>query len=165
MRRAFLGRARDLFPGFFVPACAWARNEKELVVFDPMPDVIEAIRMAKSPMTAKMVAKRWRDLMVVESRSSQDVKNMRTVLRLKLAQHHHLRNELVATGVQRIVEDCTKRPRGSALFWGAALKGGEWVGLNTLGNLWMELRDEIRDKDGAPSRSGDCHPSLAVAAA
>lgn len=43
-----------------------------------------------------------------------------------------------------IVEDCTRRQRGSGPFWGAALIGGEWEGTNTLGVLWMELRGKLR---------------------
>ena len=48
------------------------------------PDIIEQIRAAKSPMGAKMVAKRNKGKMVVAPGSAEDVKNMEAVLRLKV---------------------------------------------------------------------------------
>jgi ribA/ribD-fused uncharacterized protein len=107
-------------------------------------EIREQIRQAKSPMSAKMVATRNRSQMVVTPRSAQDVANMNAVLRLKTEQHPDLLADLVRTGRRMIVEDCTSRKRGNALFWGAAWNGREWVGENRLGQLWMELRDEIR---------------------
>lgn len=111
-------------------------------------EIIESIREQKSPMSAKMKAKKNKDRMVVVPLSGEDLDNMRLVLRIKLLQHPILRDDLLATGDQEFIEDCTKRPRGSGLFWGAALQEGEWVGENWLGRLWMELRT------GQNSRSG-----------
>lgn len=100
----------------------------------------EAIRAQKSPMSAKFVAKREKARMVVKPLSEQDLDNMRLCLRLKIEQHPDLRAMLLDTGEEDIVEDCTKRPRGSGLFWGAANKDGVWNGENWLGRLWMERR-------------------------
>ena len=105
-------------------------------------EIIESIREQKSPMSAKMKAKKNKDRMMVEPLSSDDLDNMRLVLRLKLLQHPKLQDDLLATGDEEIVADCTKRPSGSGLFWGAALQEGEWVGENWLGRLWTELRTE-----------------------
>lgn len=118
-------------------------------------EIIESIREQKSPMSAKMKAKKNKDRMVVEPLSSDDLDNMRLVLRLKLLQHPKLRNDLLATGDQDIVEDCTKRPRGSGLFWGAAFQNEKWVGENWLGKLWMELRDEFREQQENRLRDTD----------
>lgn len=104
-------------------------------------DVIEAIRKEKSPMAAKMVAKKHRAQMTVEPMSEADLDNMRICLRLKVEQHPELREQLLATGEDQIVEDCSKRKRGTGLFWGAALDGTDWVGKNQLGRLWMEIRE------------------------
>ena len=71
---------------------------------------------------------------------------MRLVLGLKIAQHAKLAHQLIATGDDEIVEDCTKRPRGSGLFWGAASKEGKWIGQNWLGCLWMNLRDSLSNE-------------------
>lgn len=105
-------------------------------------EAIQAIREQKSPMSAKMVAKRYREKMVVEPRSPEDLDNMRLCLRLKIEQHPELHDQLIATRPEVIIEDCTKRPRGNNIFWGAALKDKQWVGQNWLGKLWMELRDQ-----------------------
>jgi len=107
-------------------------------------EVVEKIRAQKSPMAAKMVAKPHKCRMVVEPLSAADVENMKECLRLKLEHHPELCDRLLATGDAEIIEDCTKRKRGSALFWGAALEDGVWKGSNVLGNLWMELRQELR---------------------
>lgn len=104
----------------------------------------EEIRAEKSPMGAKMTAKRSADRRVIVPLSADDVAMMEGVLRLKLDQHPHLRAALVATGDRAIVEDCTSRPRGTGLFWGAARQSdGTWTGDNILGKLWMKLRSEL----------------------
>ena len=105
--------------------------------------IIDAIRVEKSPMGAKFVTKRYRAKMVVEPRSVQDLDNMRLCLRLKVEQYPELARALLDTGEEQIVEDCTRRQRGTGLFWGAALVDGEWRGENWLGKLWMELRASL----------------------
>lgn len=105
--------------------------------------IIESIRDQKSPIAAKMKGKRHRDRMFVVPMSEADLDNMRLVLRLKLLQHPKLRDDLLATGDEEIVEDCTRRPRGSGLFWGVANRDGDWIGENWIGRLWMELRTEL----------------------
>jgi predicted NAD-dependent protein-ADP-ribosyltransferase YbiA (DUF1768 family) len=80
--------------------------------------------------------------MVVEPMSALDLDNMRLCLKLKIEQHPELREKLIQTGEAPIMEDCTRRQRGSGLFWGAALIEGEWKGQNWLGRLWMELRQQ-----------------------
>jgi N-glycosidase YbiA len=106
--------------------------------------IAEEIRAEHSPMAAKMIAKREKAKMVVVPQSEEDVANMAMVLRLKLEQHPELKQKLLDTGDEIIVEDCSKRPGGSGTFWGAVLKDGEWVGENVLGKLWMRLREELK---------------------
>jgi hypothetical protein len=101
----------------------------------------EAIRNEKSPMAAKMRTKTFRGQMVVAPQSDRDVENMELVLRLKLQTHPRLQALLAGTGDATIVEDCTRRPRGSGLFWVAALVDGQWQGTNVLGKLWMAIRE------------------------
>jgi len=107
-------------------------------------EIIEEIAAQSSPMAAKMKAKKHKAEMIVEPMNDEDVDNMRLCLSLKLKQNPELLDELLATGDEPIIEDCTKRPNRSGLFWGMALKNGEWVGENTLGKLWMELRNKVR---------------------
>lgn len=108
----------------------------------------EEIRSQTSPMAAKMIAKREVEKMKIKPQSSEDLALMKLVLHLKLQFHPNLRDELKATGDALIVEDCSKRPHGSGLFWGAekVIKddGTEWwTGANNLGHLWMEIRTEL----------------------
>lgn len=107
------------------------------------PEIIEEIAAQKSPMAAKMKAKKHKSEMIVEPMSDEDVDNMRLCLRLKLKQNPELRDQLLETGDEPIIEDCSRRPRGLGMFWGMALKNVEWVGENKLGKLWMELRSEL----------------------
>lgn len=107
--------------------------------------VRELIRETRSPMAAKMVAKSHRPEMVVEPMGGEDVADMEACLRLKLASYPELAGELAATDDALIVEDCSSRPRGSGLFWGAARRGDRWEGENVLGKLWMKLREEARN--------------------
>jgi ribA/ribD-fused uncharacterized protein len=103
----------------------------------------EAIRSRRNPFAAKLLAKANAARMAVTPCSQRDVDNMEAVLRLKLEQHPRLQERLVQTGDEDIVEDCTSRRHGNALFWGAALRDGAWTGENRLGRLWMRLREEL----------------------
>jgi predicted NAD-dependent protein-ADP-ribosyltransferase YbiA (DUF1768 family) len=94
-----------------------------------------------------MIAKKYRDRMVIRPRDEQDVENMGLVLMLKIEQHPEIRRMLLETGDAELIEDCTKRASESGLFWGAKREGGSWVGGNMLGKLWMELREEVRRGD------------------
>jgi len=105
--------------------------------------VREEIRAEKSPMSAKFKAKGNADRMVVEQLGEQDLANMRVCILLKYETHEDVRECVASTVGKRIIEDCTNRQRGTGLFWGAALRDGEWVGDNWLGVLWMELRDKV----------------------
>lgn len=107
------------------------------------PQIRIDIWREKSPMGAKMTAKRHVDKMVVQPRSEQDLANMRAVLLLKIEQHSELDDMLVATGDAKIIEDCSNRRNDSGLFWGAANVDGEWVGRNELGLLWMDVRSQL----------------------
>jgi hypothetical protein len=79
--------------------------------------------------------------MTVRPLGEQDLRNMKVILRLKLDQHPTLQAKLQATGSRPIIEDCTRRARGSGMFWGAARQeDGTWVGENWLGRLWMQER-------------------------
>lgn len=98
------------------------------------------IRKETSPMKAKHIAKKYADEMVVEQLSLDDLDSMRMVLRIKYDTHYDVQKELTDTRNKLIVEDCTNRPQGSGLFWGAAWDGKRWNGQNWLGKLWMEIR-------------------------
>ena len=104
------------------------------------PSIQEAILSKSSPMSAKMVAKRYKAQMVIEPRSTEDLDLMRKVLRLKLENHPKLKTDLLTlpTGAV-IIENATERSGKSAQFWGMQLENGLWIGDNWLGRLWMEI--------------------------
>jgi predicted NAD-dependent protein-ADP-ribosyltransferase YbiA (DUF1768 family) len=106
-------------------------------------DIKALIRDEKSPMGAKFVAKARVEQMTIKQLSDVDVDNMRLCVRLKVRQYPNLLKELLETGDALIVEDVTNRGnKGSNTFWGAMLVGEEWVGMNVLGNIWMQVRKE-----------------------
>jgi len=110
----------------------------------------QRIRAKKSPMgakmTAKAIAKAHPEKLVVERMGRQDLANLKLVLRLKLKQHPELKQQLLDTGDETIIEDSSNRKGLSARFWGAAFKDGHWVGENMLGKVWMKLREELKGK-------------------
>jgi len=128
----------------------WRTTEAQFQAlrFDPARHrkIIEAIRANKSPMSAKMIAKRHKEQMVVVPRSRKDVANLEMVLRLKLRHHPELKQQLLDTGDETIIEDCSRRLGGSGMFWGAAWQDGQWVGKNMLGKAWMRLRERLRGR-------------------
>ena len=103
----------------------------------------EMIKQEKSPLMLKIKIKSLRSQMILDPTKEQDLDNMRLVLRLKFEQHPDLRALLLSTGDALLIEDVSKRKGGNGVFWGAYLSEGEWYGENKLGQLLMELREEI----------------------
>ena len=112
-------------------------------------DIAEEIRASKSPMGAKMVAKKNYALLGDRASAAakrEDLDRMRTVLRLKFEAHPALRAELLSTGDALLIEDVSARPSASGLYWGMARNGdGSWRGENRLGILLGELRSSLRN--------------------
>lgn len=107
--------------------------------FPHMPVVQRLIISEHSPMTAKMRSKPFRK----DSRPDWDavrVKIMRWCLRVKLAQNwNEFGRLLLATGDRPIVEQS-----GKDVFWGAKVDEDGWlVGMNVLGRLLMEVREQL----------------------
>lgn len=106
--------------------------------FPHMPDVQDSILREKSPMTAKMVGKPFRE----ESRKDWmqiRIKVMRWCLKVKLAQNFDAFGRLLeTTSTKDIVEESSRDP-----FWGAIrISENELKGVNALGRLLMELRND-----------------------
>jgi type I restriction enzyme, S subunit len=112
--------------------------------FPHMPEIQRLIIAQASPMTAKMKSKPYRR----NSRSDWNrvrVKIMRWCLRVKLAQNWPKFSQLLlATGDLPIVEQSRRDD-----FWGAKpVDNQTLVGMNVLGRLLMELREEVRNSSG-----------------
>jgi ribA/ribD-fused uncharacterized protein len=107
--------------------------------FPSRKDVQELIIAERSPMTAKMKSKRFREFTRPDWESTK-LKVMRWCLRVKLAQNWQQFGQLLlSTGQKPIVEESHKDD-----FWGAKrLADGTLVGANILGRFLMELRDQL----------------------
>ncbi len=106
-------------------------------------EIKEIIRKEKSPMGAKMKAKKYKDQMVVVPMSPQDVENMRKCVKMKFDQHPQLKKELMNTKGAYIYEDIGNRNGERHKFWGAKkISENEGDGQNIMGRILMELRDE-----------------------
>jgi ribA/ribD-fused uncharacterized protein len=111
--------------------------------FPDHPELQMVIIDQLSPMTAKMKSKRYRS----NTRADWDrirIKVMRWCLRVKLAQKwSRFGAALQKTGARPIVEESLKDD-----FWGAKPKDdGTLVGMNVLGRLLMELREQFRSAE------------------
>jgi len=111
--------------------------------FPHLPDVQKLIIGQVSPMTAKMRSKPYRK----DSRPDWDqvrVRIMRWSLRMKLANNWNTFSALLLkTGDRPIVEESRKDA-----FWGAKVvdDGDTLVGMNVLGRLLMELREQVKQQ-------------------
>lgn len=95
----------------------------------------ELIRFAPSPHEAKKLGGDPTHSYLIRP----DFKNvkralMKTILRAKWEQHEYVRKKLRESGEMIIIEDSPVDD-----YWG---RGPEWLGENTLGELWMEIRSE-----------------------
>lgn len=94
----------------------------------------DAIRMARSPLHAKMLANDIYKAAKDPEWGKKKVALVEEILRAKLAQHSEARAALAESGDEEIIEDSP-----TDYFWGA---GADGTGQNKLGKLWMKLRDE-----------------------
>ncbi len=120
----------------------------QVLRFEGLPEIQKEIKDCKSPIGAKCIARRERarlNRVANWDYAESDKGLMRFCLRLKLEQHPDLRQKLIETGDAIIIEDCTTHDREAARIWGQVKVNGEWVGQNVLGQLWMELRTELRN--------------------
>ena len=116
--------------------------------FPQDPSLQELVISQPNPMAAKIEAN------AASNRTRADwfginVRLMRWVLRVKLACNYESFGQLLdSTGDQPIVEHSRRD-----VFWGARYEGRALVGVNALGRLLMELREQLReDERGALRR-------------
>jgi ribA/ribD-fused uncharacterized protein len=95
----------------------------------------EAVRLASSPRAAKDLGGDRRRPLRPDWDQVRDAV-MKVALQVKFTQHPELREALLATGDETLVEDA---PRD--YYWGC---GQDRTGKNRLGALLMEVRHELR---------------------
>ena len=96
----------------------------------------ERIRRAHSPMDAANLG-RDRKQKLRNDWESVKVEVMRKALRAKFSQHAELKTLLLSTGDAKLVEHTANDS-----YWG---DGGDGRGRNMLGQLLMQVREELRD--------------------
>lgn len=97
----------------------------------------ERIRQARTPQQAKQLGHSRK---IALRRDWEEIKIdvMRVAVRAKFETHRELRESLIATGDQPLVENSP-----SDYFWGCGAHGG---GRNVLGELLMEVRASLADR-------------------
>lgn len=99
----------------------------------------EEIRWANSPMLAARMG-RDRNRPLRRDWESVKVAIMREAVLAKFTQHPELRELLLSTGDARLVEHTSNDD-----YWG---DGGNGTGKNKLGQILMEVREQLRPVDG-----------------
>lgn len=112
----------------------------QVLRFKGHPEIQKEIQDCKSPMGAKMIARRERAKLNREGvwdYAERDQELMIQCLRLKLEQYPDLKQKLIEIGDAIIIEDCTTHDREAARIWGQVKVYCKWVGQNVLGQIWM----------------------------
>lgn len=104
------------------------------------PKIIEEILSSLSPVKAWEVSSKYKHLQIPEFKSEEyKLEVMKNLMRLKAKQHKEIRQALIDSGDLKIVKHIVTYPPGDG-FWDDREDG---TGLNHIGRLWMEIRDEI----------------------
>ena len=102
--------------------------------FDTNPELAEQVRLTKSPREADDFANENKQFDDPNWREKR-VAIMEEIVRAKHDQHQLIQDTLRETGNKPIVET-----NDNDAFWGW---GSDGNGENTLGKIWMKLRDEV----------------------
>ncbi len=132
------------FPLFLNDTQLWSSEALyQACRYPSRPDIQKLIALERSPMTAKMVSKHY----LQYSRTNWErlrLAVMRWCLRVKLAQNwSRFGTLLLSTKDNPIVEESTRDK-----YWAAKRnEAGDLVGVNALGRLLMELREQLKRAD------------------
>lgn len=97
--------------------------------------IIHQIASAKSPLLAKEFAYKNKDKQIDEWDEIK-INVMTKILQAKAAQHEEVKNALLQTGTDEIIENSP-----DDYFWGC---GKDKSGRNELGKIWMKIREEVK---------------------
>ncbi len=102
--------------------------------FETSPELAERVRLTRSPREADDFANENKQFDDPDWRSKR-VAIMKEIIRAKYDQHPLIKETLAKSGSKPIVET-----NDNDAFWGW---GHDKRGENTLGKIWMKLRDEV----------------------
>lgn len=107
------------------------------------PKIIDEIISARSPVLAWEISSKYKHLQIPEFKNEEyKLKTMKMLMKLKADQHEEIRRVLKESGDQKIVKHIVSYPPGDG-FWD---DGEDGKGLNHTGRIWMEIRDELKNK-------------------
>lgn len=103
--------------------------------------IIEEIRASRSPVSAWEISTKYKHLQIPEFKDEKyKLEVMKKLMKLKVEQHEEIRKALLDSGDMKIVKHITTYPPGDG-FWD---DGEDGSGLNHMGRMWMEIREEIK---------------------
>lgn len=105
------------------------------------PAIIEEIRTARSPFKAWEVSQKYKSQQLPNF-NDRKREVMKELCRAKLEQHEDVRQALLDSGSLSIVKHISTGPKPDG-FWD---DGEDGTGRNETGKIWMELRDELKDR-------------------
>ncbi|MFO0718796.1 MAG: NADAR family protein [Candidatus Paceibacterota bacterium] len=103
-------------------------------------NIIEAVRNAKSPVEAWRISAQYKSNTIPEF-SERKLSIMKDLMRKKVEQHSDVRQALIDSKDMLIVKHITTGPPADG-FWD---DGEDGKGLNHIGNMWMEIRDDLNN--------------------
>jgi hypothetical protein len=105
--------------------------------------IIEEIRNAPSPVKAWEISSRYKQVQIPEFKTEEfKLKVMKELMVLKAKQHEDVRKALIDSGDLEIVKHIVSGPPGDG-FWD---DGEDGKGLNHIGKMWMEIRDDLKGR-------------------
>ncbi len=106
------------------------------------PKIISEIITAKSPVKAWEASSKYKQVQIPEFKNQEHkLAVMKKLMRLKALQHEEIRQALLDSGELKIVKHIVTYPPGDG-FWDDGEDGG---GLNHVGRMWMEIREELKN--------------------
>ena len=104
--------------------------------------IIEEIRGARSPVKAWEISSKYKHLQIPEFKDeNHKLKVMKMLMQFKTTQHEEIKKALLDSGDLQIVKHITTYPPGDG-FWD---DGEDGKGLNHIGRMWMEIREELKN--------------------
>lgn len=105
------------------------------------PKIIEEIRNAHSPVLAWEISSKHKHVQIPQFKSEEyKLEIMKKLMRIKAGQHKDVRQALIDSGDLKIIKHIVTYPPGDG-FWD---DGEDGTGLNHMGRMWMEIREELK---------------------
>ena len=106
------------------------------------PKIIEEIRSARSPVKAWEVSSRYKEQSQKPDFRGRKLDVMKMLMRAKADQYEEVKKALLDSGDALIIKHIVTWPPGDG-FWD---DGEHGEGMNHMGKIWMEIRDELRSE-------------------